>query len=298
MKRICLSLAIGALMLGLATSCSGDGKPLSASSAKSALKKEAIFAKDSQVKEFEIGFQEVNDEELQKLARLKAAGVITYSVEKAIEKRESRRGNYWYGYYTVTDEILHVFANVQLTEQGKKYVVEKPTKLRADIAKDMSPNENYEEVVPDYMNAGDNAFGTQPEVVKPKTEEVVAVEEETFVDSVNNDSVVVEEAVEEVETPAPAAKKSTTSEYEAMQARTGNTETVNVLLGRFEIVKVKEVLCTDKMFEEGNGSCTLLYKFVDKTPFGYVYGAPAENYIESTKINFIHYQDMGWTVAN
>lgn len=294
MKRFCLSFAIVAILLGITTSCSGDGKPLSSSSAKAALQKEAIFAKDSQVKEFEIGFQEVSEDYLQNLARLKAAGVITYTAEKVIEKRESRQGNYWYGYYTVTKEITHVFADVQLTDEGKKYVVENPTKLRADIAKDMLPNENYEENIPDFMMATDNAFGSQTSSV---TEEVAVIDEafadSVFVDTLREEMVAVEETI------APEPKKdSPNAQYEAMKARTGNTETVNVLVGKFEIVKIKEVLCTDKMFEEGTGSCLLLYKFVDKTPFGFVFGAPAENHIETAKVKFIHYQDMGWTVEN
>lgn len=297
MKKLFLSLAVVSVLLGLA-SCSGDGKPLSASSAKSALKKEAVFAKDSQVTSFEIGFQEVSEEYLQNLARLKAAGVIDYTAESVKETRYESYGSYWTGYYKRPYEVTHIFADVKLTPEGEKLVIENPTELREDQIKDFAANKDYEEKVPDYMSASDYSFSDAPAPVEPE-EEVVEVEE--VVEEVVEDSVdSVEEAVE-VETPQPKKpepKKEAdpNAAYQAMLNRV-NTTTVKVLVGRFEIVKVKEVLCTEDMFKDGRGSCTVLYKFVDKTPFGFVFNAPQENYIQSVKVNFIHYQDLGWTLV-
>lgn len=297
MNKFLLTLAAGAMLLGF-SACSGEGSPLTASSAKSALKKEAIFAKDSQVRSFEIGFREVSESELDELAKLKAAGLVEFTVEQATETREYRDYSFWSGYYTYTKTIEHTFADVKLTPAGQKLVVEKPTSVRADVLKDFKANEDYEEVIPDYMSATYTATATAEDTTQI---EVAEVAEAVEVEEVEADTCgAVEEIAEVIETPAePAkaepAKVNPNAAYEALVARV-NPETVNVLVGRFEIVKVKEVLCTEDMFKAGKGSCTVLIKFVDKTPFGFVLGAPEENYIRSTSVNFIHYQDMGWTV--
>lgn len=297
MKKLFLSLAVVSVLFALA-SCSGDGKPLTASSAKDALKKDAVFAKDSQVASFEVGFQEVSEDQLQNLAKLKAAGVIDYSAESVKETRYESYGSYWTGYYKRPYEVTHIFADVKLTPEGEKLVVENPTELRADQIKDFAANKDYEEKVPDYMSASDYSFSDSPAPEPVEEDPVEAVEEvvEVEVDSV----VEVEEAVEvapEPKKPEPKKEKDPNAAYQAMLDRV-NTTTVKVLIGRFEIVKVKEVLCTEDMFKEGRGSCTVLYKFVDKTPFGFVFNAPQENYIQSAKVNLIHYQDLGWTLVS
>lgn len=290
MKKLMLSLAIGSMIVFL-SACSGDGKPLTASSAKSAIKKEASFAKDSQVKSFKTGFQEVSEDYLNSLAQLKKAGMISYTTESVVETVYQRKGSYWSGYYTETREITHYFANVSLTPEGQKFVIEEPTELRADIKKDFEPNKDYEEKIPDYMSAIDDlAAGTSK-----KTSGAAVPEYDDVVDTLEIEEDIYT-ATTTTATNKATDKENPNAAYEAMLARV-ETNSVYVLIGRFEIVKVKEVLCTEDMFKEGRGTCTLLYKFVDKTPFGFVLGAPQENYILSERLSLVHYQDMGWTVA-
>lgn len=294
MNKFILSIALCVSVVAL-PSCSGEGEPLSASTAKSALKKEAIFAKDSQVKTFEIGYQEVSEEYLNTLAKLKAAGVINFSVEQATETIERREYSYWSGYYYTTYEVNHFFADVQLTESGKKFIIEEPTTVRADLKEYVLANENYEEKIPEYMSANYNAPSSDK-----VSDKAVAVEEETVVEEMDTVVAVTEEVdiISEPEKPKAqaTAKKNLNEAYEAMCTKI-NTNTVNVLLGRYELIKVKDVLCTENMFKDGKGSCTVYMKFVDKTPFGFVLGAPSEGYVGNVKINFIHYQDSGWVVA-
>lgn len=289
MKTILNIFAAAALVLGL-SACSGSNEPLSASSAKKALKKEAIFAKDSQVYEFATGFQEVSLDYLQKLAKLKAAGMITYTTEKAIETVKKREwGGYYTGYYTTTEQVPHYFANVSLTEEGLKYVVEKPTTMREDDAKDVKFNEDYEELIPDYMSAVDNAMSVAEENQGEATDSVEVVEEEVAVEE-----EVVEAPQSEPAKPAPDVNAA----YNSMMARI-NVQNVFVRAGRFELVKVKNVFCTEDMFKAGEGTCAALYKFVDKTPFGYVFDAPAADYVHEKKgIKFRLYQDRGWVVVD
>lgn len=264
---------------------------MSASSAKSAIEKEAFFAKDCNVTSFEVGFQEVTEDYLQKLACLKAAGMITYTTETVNETRSETYGNYWTGYHTRTYEVLHVFADVKLTPEGQKLVVENPTVLREDVKKDFAPNENYEEPVPGYMSATDNSFNS----ADTSQEDVEVAEEVIESEEISEIGDTIVEVAEEVITPEPKNKKDPNAAYNAMLERV-DTSKVNVLVGRFKIVKVKEILCTEDMLKKGEGSCTLLFKFVDKTPFGYVFNTLQENYIQSVNVKFIHYQDLGWTV--
>lgn len=291
MKKAIAMLAAVALLLGF-TSC-GDDAVLGKSAAKKAIKKEALFAKDFATAKFDTGFYEIDEDYVLKLAQLQAAGVITYKVETVIEKVQKRNYNYWsgYSYYTVDNE--HLFATVALTEQGRKYVVENPTRLRKDIADDFKANKDYEEAVPDYMNA-DPAAPVQAVPAAEEEVEVVAVE----ADSVAADSVVVmAEEVEEVVEEAPAAPANPNAAYEAACAKVSR-ESHEMLLGRFELEKVKEVRCSEDMAKNGVGQCTLLYTFRDKTPFGYVLGAPRQGFIEEATVSFIYYEDMGWTVDN
>lgn len=294
MKALVKLFAAAAIVAGM-TACSGSDSPLSASSAKKALKKEAMFAKDSQVRKFEVGFQEVSEGYLQGLAALKQAGVIDYTTETAVEKKRSREWvNYFVGYQYRTVEVLHVFANVTLTDAGRKFVVEHPTEVRADLLDELKANEGYEETVPEYMSASDNTFtanATAGQIVEEEPTDLDTMTEEDIAETVEE----VQEAVEQAK--APAGKADPNAAYKAMLDRV-STETVNVLLGRYEIVKVKEVLCTEEMFKEGRGSCKVFFKFVEKTPFGYVLGAPENDKVSHGSAKFCLYQDLGWTVTD
>lgn len=264
------------------TSCSESG-PLTASSAKSALKKEAMFGKNNCATSFTLGYFEASESNLNSLAKLEAAGMITLTVDKVVEHVSRRQWNYWSSYY-VNEEVNHYFANVQLTDAGKKFVVDEPVMLREDQIKDFKGNKDLEEEMPEYMSA---TYATEEgEQTVEVTEEVVEV-----ADSTEADTVAVIEEVEE----QPAAQQSTdpNSAYNAAQARV-NVEQVYVRLGRYELVKVKEVKCTEDMFKAGRGSATFLYKFTDKTPFGFVFNAPMSNYVNAGKATFTLYQDMGW----
>lgn len=292
MKKVIAMLAAAALVLGV-SSC-GDDAVLGKSAAKKAIKKEAVFAKDFATASFDTGYYEVDEDYILKLAQLQAAGVITYKIDNVVEKVQKRNYNYWsgYSYYTVDNE--HMFATVEFTDEGRKLVVEKPTRTREDIAKDFKTNEDFEEAMPDYMNSTTDNAEPAPESV--------AVEEEATVETAAPDSAVaeadsvatevVEEVVEEVAAPA-----NPNAAYEAAVARV-NREEHQVLLGRYKFIKVKEVLCSEEMAKNGVGKCRLLYTFEDKTPFGYVLGAPRQGYVEDTEVSFVYYQDLGWTVSD
>ncbi len=174
-----------------------------------------------------------------------------------------------------------------MTDAGKKYIVEEPTKLRADLLKLFKANKDYQEPIPEYMSAHDNAFGARDAAVPVVEEDVV----EEVVD------VVAETPEAPVEEAAPATGADPNARYNALVAKT-NASSQYMLMGRYKIVDVTQVLCSEDMFKAGRGSCVVLYKFVDKTPFGYVLNAPAEGKLLEENVNFVLYQDLGWTVAS
>lgn len=297
-------LACMLLLLAGTVSCGGND-PLSKSSAKKAVEKEAMFAKDSQVAQFETGFYEASPELMNKLAQLKAAGVITYSVETAIETtRESRWvSNYYYGgYYTYFDrEVPHVFVNVSLTEEGKKFVVENPTVMRKDYAKLVKHNEDYKEEKPEYMNAVDNTFDNLSSDSKNDKKEEVAeevVEENVEVVEEVSDTILTEgdAPVNKTDNSKPE-KVDKNAKYNSLLARV-KSEKVNVLLGRFKVVKIMDVCCSEDMFKAGVGSCNVVYTFTDPTPFGYVLSDYKPDYYLVNECKFRLYQDTGWAVEN
>lgn len=286
MKKLLMMLAVAVVAMGL-TGC--DDTVLSSSSAKKAIKKEAMFAKDYATKVFKTGYYEVDESDLNQLAQLQAAGMVTYTYETFVEKVSKRTYNYWSGYTYYTVDVEHIFAKVDLTDEGRKLVVENPTELRSDIFDDLKANKDYEEAVPDYMNAAHNEMVTSPKA-DTVVEEVV---EEAVVDSVASDTVVAEMA-EAVEEPAPA-KADPNAAYEAACAKV-NTEEHHMLLGRFHLEKVKEIRCTEEMAKNGVGECKAIITFKDKTPFGFVLGAPQQGYLHIANVSFLRYEDMGWLV--
>lgn len=281
-----LSIITCAVVALLFASC-GDNAVLSEGAAKKALKKEAMFAKDSYVGSFQVGYYEASESQLNRLAQLKAAGMVQYTANTITETVTRSTYNYWSGrqYYTTTQE--HVFVQVELTEEGEKYVVANPTTERADIAKDFASNKDYEENIPDYMFAQHGSAPAAALVAEVEVAEAVEV------DSIE---AVVEAVVEEEPEPAQANNNPNAS-YEAAKARVHVTD-VNVLLGWLSLEKVKEVRCSKDMADQGEGTCVAIVTFKDKTPFGYVLGAPRQDYLESIKVSFVYYNDMGWTVSS
>ncbi|MCX4260883.1 MAG: hypothetical protein OSJ33_06405 [Muribaculaceae bacterium] len=275
MNKFLSMVACAAIICGM-TSC-GDSEVLSVSSAKKALKKEAFFAKDYATHNFNTGFYEVDETDLDRLAKLQTAGMVTFTTQNVVEKQQKSRYEYYRGYVYYTIDIEHTFASVKLTEAGAKLIVAEPTTMRKDIADDMKDNKDYTATMPDYMNAVYTATSSPS---SPATE---TEEEETFQ---SDDSL---QTTKDPNDPNAA--------YNTILARVNITSQA-MLLGHFELVKVKEVFCPAEYVKEGKGTCKYIYKFVDKTPFGYVFDAPSEGWLSQSSATLRHYQDLGWVVTD
>lgn len=281
-----IPLIVGTLLMATAiTSCDND--TLTPRLAKKALEKEAMFADSSCVKSFNTGFYEVNPSELAKLKQLHDAGMIELATNAVVEKKEVSNYNYWSGYTTASQNVEHIFATVSLTEAAKKYEVHHVVKQRDDNEKDLELAKGHTvEPTPEYMMSNNDLdTGDDIEEIVKSTAEA---EEKIADNTVTNTGA---------KTGQPAATPSSTplSSYESALAKSA-IKTHDMLLGNFELVKVKEVFCPEDMKENGIGSCSYIYRFVNKTPFGHVFGAPEANKLTTGHATFRNYVDMGWLV--
>lgn len=280
-----IAMIAGAIMITTAvTSCGSD--TLNPRQAKSALEKEAMFSDSSCVKSFNTGFYEVNPTQLTQLKQLRDAGMIDLTTSTVVEKKKVSSYSYWSGYTSAMQDVEHTFANVSLTDAAKKYAVSHVARYRDDIEKDLKLREGITPApTPDYI-LSNNDLNTGADIEEIVTETAEAEEEVAAADTIAAD----------VEQPA-VKEPATVSSYDAALSKV-SIETHEMLLGKFELVKVTEVFCPENMKENGVGSCSYIYRFVDKTPFGHVFDAPEEGTLNQGKATFRRYVDMGWLVEH
>ena len=297
MKKFLLMTLAAIAMLG-ATSCSSDG-PLTESSAKSALKDSEMFAKNTFVKKFDTGYYEVtSDETLAELKTLERAGVITLQVDEITEYTKKRvYGGFWTGYYTETVEKKHNFVSVELTEEGKKYEVEKEDWVPSYLEKYAKKMKDFEEALPPYMQDGAGTEASQQEIeVEAPVEEAAVVEEAVVEEAAYPDSVAAEEYVEPSPAPVPQTSSNRNAAYEAAVEKM-HTDTHYMLMGKVKLEDIILVECTEEMFKNGEGKCSFIYVVKDKTPFGFVY-APhlRQDAYNSGNATFKYTNNRGWIV--
>ena len=273
-------------LLALLTSC--DNTALTAGAVEDAVMMEASWENPQVLKTFNVGYFEVSEDRIIELRQLQAAGMITLKVEKAVEEKV------WRGWYnSSTDYIDHYYAEVALTEKGQKYVFEGETKKgRKDIIKDMKDNEK-EDVTPDYML---NLPALKVTTLLPNPSSVAAQDETLEALNVNAQAQDVAEDMEETVVDSTDAAPEL-SAYERAKAKV-NVTTVQIILGEIEFVKAKEIYCPEEWQKLGKASCKIITAFTGKTPFGYVYGAPAEGHRNIESIVLKRYEDLGWVVED
>lgn len=273
-------------LLALLTSC--DNTALTAGAVEDAVMMDVSWDNPQLLKTFKVGYFEVSEDRIIELRQLQAAGMITLKVEKAVEEKV------WRGWYnSSTDYIDHYYAEVALTEKGQKYVFEGEVKKgRKDIIKDMEDNEK-EDVTPDYML---NLPALKVTTLLPNPSSVAAQDETLEALNVNAQAQDVVEDMEETVVDSTDAAPEL-SAYERAKAKV-NATTVQIILGEMEFVKAKEIYCPEEWQKLGKASCKIIIAFTGKTPFGYVYGAPAEGHRSIESIELKRYEDLGWVVED
>lgn len=295
MRKSYLSSAMAA-MLAVTTFTSCDNSVLTAGLAEDAVEKDVFWDDPKETKTIYVGYFEIDKDDLVQYQQMKAAGLATFTIEKVMEKKVHYNYNYWYGRSSYTTDEEHYFINVQLTEEGKKYVVNtedgKIRKGRKDIIKDMRLEDKElkaDETMPDYM--------TKYEAVKIGEEEIasaattVNLNEEPGAE-VADTAVVDSIAAEEMQPDEP---QPTGSAYDQAIAKV-NKEEVIVVTGEYDIVKCKNVYCPEEWVKQGKGSCDMIVEFKKKTPFGYIFGAPRNKSRHTISFQLTRYEDLGWVV--
>ncbi len=286
-----MGFAIAVLACGMTfTSCGGNGE-LSASD----VKKEVERVMYGSMNYFEtatlrIGYYEQNDAETRmNLRKLAAVGLITYKAENIIENKKS--------YWGSSRKIEHIFVNVELTEEGEKFVAtdEELEKIKEDIAEKaldedlVNPNEATE--YPEDSISVD-------EVIPVKDDAPASEQNSAVVESVVEEPLVSEIKSTEVAPVKETAHVVTASSYEKALALASAAETyVNVKLYKVDISKVRKIQCTPKMMEEGDAEAQVIMEYVDVTPFGRILGNKRDGEKIATNVKFIKYVD-GWELKN
>ncbi len=295
MKKSVLLLTLLAAIIGL-SSC--DDSKLTARLAQKAIEKDIFWENPYQTDVFKTGYFEIDTDRLLPYQRLKAAGMITFSIEKVVQKVQRSSFNWWSGtsYYYVDKN--HYFIDVQLTEEGKKYVIDNtnPLKGRKDVIKDLKLNDpklQGEEVEPDYMSNYEPVKIGNKEIAAGAEEEPAEVDPTIEEDSVASPEDSIAAPKEEPKAPKDEKKKS---EYQQALDKV-NEVLVTVKLGKIEIITCKEIYCPEEYVKLGKGECVAVYEFSEKTPFGYVLGAGRDGVrYQSDKMKLVRYEDLGWTL--
>ncbi|MGN1376269.1 MAG: hypothetical protein ACI4V5_06920 [Prevotella sp.] len=294
MKKSYLYLVIAAL-IALTTFTSCDNTVLTSSLAEDAVEKDVFWDDPQETRVLYVGYFEIDKEDLVPYQQMKAAGLVTFTIEKIVEKKVRYNYSYWYGRTSYTTDEDHYFINVKLTEEGKKYVINdeegKIRKGRKDFIKDMRLEDkelNADEELPGYM--------TNYEAVKIGNEEIAAASVQApkkDVEKNSADSAVVDSIAAEEMQPDETQQKG--SAYDVALAKVKKEE-VKIILGEWDLVKCKSVYCPEEWAKIGKGSCEIIIEFKKKTPFGFIYGAPKNKSRKAVNINLIRYEDLGWVV--
>lgn len=289
---LCCAVLIGGIAF---TSCDSD--QLSKRLAKNAFEESSLM-RNSYVCSLRTGYFEVTGkEEIKRLKQLQAAKMITCKFEKITEQRTTRQYS-WYGSSYSTRDVEHIFAQVDFTEEGKKYVVESLSGLRKDEVEDMKINDEElqkDEEVPAYMNVSD-------EIDEPANASAAKSNDEAATDTAAADSAYADGVMDDdgfVDSPDDAQNAAASKSAYPLAIEKINTETQYVKLCQFKLYKVKEVFCSEEMRKNGTGSCLCIIEVSDKNPFAWAFGLEyKEGERIAFKVNLKHYEDMGWVATD
>lgn len=132
-----------ALALWLTPSC-GDNRTLTPRAAKKALEKETAFRDSSQVAKLDVGFYETDSAGRLKLEELQKAGVVRCKASVVSEHRRVERYTWWEGTTVAYEDVKHIFVDVALSDEGRKYVVANPPEH--PVGDDNLPSTDYHNI--------------------------------------------------------------------------------------------------------------------------------------------------------
>lgn len=241
--------------LVVAASC-GDGRTLTARAARKALEKETAFRDSSQVAKLDVGFYETDSAGCQRLKELEKAGVVKCRISVVPERRRVERYTWWEGTTVSYEDVRHIFAEVELSDEGRKYVVANPP-VRP-VGDDNLP-------VADYHNISDTV------------------------------AAVVEGAGAASPAVAPGSGDEKNKAYSAALKKV-RFRAVSVLTGFYRVERVVNVFCPENYRRGGMGKCEFVCVFTGVTPFGKCLTAHEEGERTYGSADFTRFEDRGWRV--
>lgn len=244
-----------ALAVALAASC-GDGRTLTARAAKKALEKETAFRDSSQVAKLDVGFYETDSAGCQRLRELEKAGVVKCRISVVPERRRVERYTWWEGTTVAYEDVRHIFAEVALSDEGRRYVVANPPVH--PVGDDGLPSA-------DYHNISDTV------------------------------AAVVEGAGAASPAAASAGGGEGNKAYSAALKKV-RYRAVSVLTGFYRVERVVNVFCPENYRRGGMGKCEFVCVFTGITPFGRCLTAHEEGERTYGSADFTRFEDRGWRV--
>ena len=273
-KGAACALLFGGMTLA---SCGGSDE-FTASSAEDALEDFNLLFNENAgpgTNTFNVGYYEVTPGEGNTLRQLVKAGVITCKFDVVVEEVTKYRYVGW-NRETYTENKHHIFANVQLTKEGEKYVAK--TDLKNEVRDD------YKKVVVKIQEAMSKEVKAPEYTTLPDTifysEESKATEKSDDNSNFNDNNEV-------------AGK----SAYQIALSKVASTP-VKVRGYKLKLKNVFDVYATEDMMKNNKGECKFTAQMTDFTPFAWVQKKNLKEEIILLKASFKKYQDKGWVVEN
>ncbi len=262
--KIILPAMCAALLAASLASC--DEQTLNAQAAKKALEKETVFRDSSQVVQIGTGFYEVDSAARQRLEALAKEGVISCKISTAAEHHRFEKYTWWEGTKIFYKDITHFFAEVSLTEKGKKFIVHNPPSkpLGEDDIPEADTHNMSKTAMHTELYDANNATGTAA---------VAAYHGKS----------------------APKGSYGKVISYSEAQKKVKSAK-VNMLAGFYKVEKVLNVFCPENYSKNGVGKCNFICKFTGITPFGKILTSHKDGERAYGHADFARFEDKGWRV--
>ena len=285
-KTILAAIAVAA---GLMCSCSDNTKLSPSAIAKQAEKELENEALNVICTNFQVGTYECNDAGTRlKLAQMKAAKLIDYTVTRYAWWEKSRR---WYSWtYDFRD---HYIVTVSLTSKGERLVLEETPEPVEKKDKDL---ECAEFDASNYSWGKKDLSESWPVIPNPFIDPSPA-DDEPVCDGITDDDEPGAGNVKKAPKPVPqGVTLSDTLAFQAYHASPKDKEAQNVLLklGKNKIVKVRNIRLNGTL---STATAEAIIALTDINDAGRIL-AEYENGLKcAIKVDLVYYVDKGWVVS-
>lgn len=317
-------VAFALAMVFLLSACSGDSKSLSSGTVEDLV--ETMLENSGQDQGFipiQIGYYELNNMDSRyQLSRLSAAGLITYKVEcYDWWNKVLQISNYWGGSYGSTsyNEEKHVMVRVELTDKGRKLVVDSIPQPEELIDKEMEQPQINEEDYPENKITRENyqkTFENWPQVPNPEGVNSMYVHRDESTLSTENVKAKKSQSVERKNyfednnqylKQVEQYKNSRNYEVISMDIQTSSNyanakrqEKKDVVIMKTFKLKVEKARFIRTVETDAGLSATaeVIIRFSDVTPVGRAWQEVYDGCRLCAPVRLTYYDDKGWVLSD